>query len=173
MEPSTELSDFCVAEYARLVGTLSLYCGERDLAQELAQESLARVCAHWASVRRKESPSAWVHRVAINLANSHFRRRAVARRVAARLGGDQETDVIADVASDVMIRVAVRSLPRREREALVLRYFADFSVREVAASMRCPEGTVKTLTRRGIERLRRSGLVEDDDVELQEVSDAE
>ena len=80
---------------------------------------------------------------------------------------------MADVASDVMIRVAVRSLPRREREALVLRYFADFSVREVAASMRCPEGTVKTLTRRGIERLRRSGLVEDDDVELQEVSDAE
>jgi RNA polymerase sigma-70 factor (ECF subfamily) len=80
---------------------------------------------------------------------------------------------VGDIANEMTIRAAVGSLPPREREALVLRYFADFSVREVAALMRCPEGTVKTLTRRGIELLRRSGLVEDDDVELEEVSDAE
>lgn len=172
MEPSLELAEFCGVEHPRLVGLLSLYCGERDLAEELAQEAIARVCGQWNSVRRKDSPSAWVHRVALNLANSHFRRRAVARLVAARIAGERAREVEDQIAA-MAVRSAVAALPRREREALVLRFFADFTVAEVAAVMACPEGTVKTLTRRGIERLRRSGLVDTDEVELEEVSDAD
>ena len=62
-------------------------------------------------------------------------------------------------------------LPTRERTALVLRYFGDLSVREVAEIMRCPEGTVKTLTRRAIASLRDAGLM-DGERETLEESDA-
>jgi RNA polymerase sigma factor (sigma-70 family) len=164
----SELARFCALEYPRLVGALSLYCGERDLAQEMAQEALARACAHWPSVRDKDSPSAWTHRVAINLANSHFRRRAAGRRAAARHGPGDDS-CAPDTATNLAVRAAVAALPKREREAVVLRYFADFSIHDVATLMRCPEGTVKTLTHRGIERLRRSGLVDEEEPELAEV----
>lgn len=59
------LSSFCAAEYPRLVGTLTLYCGDRPIAEELAQEALVRVCQHWSRIRRLENPGGWVHRVAI------------------------------------------------------------------------------------------------------------
>ena len=54
------------------------------------------------------------------------------------------------------IRGAVASLPRRQRTALILRYYVDLSVREVASVMECPEGTVKTLTDKAVESLRQS-----------------
>jgi RNA polymerase sigma-70 factor, ECF subfamily len=50
----------------------------------------------------------------------------------------------------------VAALPRRQRTALVLRYYADLSVRDVAAAMECPEGTVKTLTHKAVVSLRQT-----------------
>jgi predicted RNA polymerase sigma factor len=52
-----ELADFCHAEYRRLVGSLSLYCRDRHLAEELAQDALLRVVSNWGTVRRLGSPS--------------------------------------------------------------------------------------------------------------------
>ena len=59
------------------------------------------------------------------------------------------------------MRDAVAALPERQRRALVLRYFSDLPVVEVATMMGCPEGTVKTLTARAIAALRGAGLVDD------------
>ncbi len=80
-----ELTVFCGIEYRRLVGMLSLYCGDRHVAEELAQETLVRVVRDWAKVRRLHAPTAWAHRAAINLANSHLRRRLAERRASQRL----------------------------------------------------------------------------------------
>jgi RNA polymerase sigma-70 factor (ECF subfamily) len=109
-----------------------------------------------------EYPSAWVHRVAFNLANSHFRRASALRRAHARFSaaqGSPESDF--DTAEQVTVRESVASLPEKQRQALVLRYFADMSVRDVAEIMRCPENTVKTHTRRAIEALRGRALLDD------------
>lgn len=46
-----DLAAFCEREYPRLVGTLSLYCGDVLLAEELAQEALARACSRWGACR--------------------------------------------------------------------------------------------------------------------------
>jgi RNA polymerase sigma-70 factor (ECF subfamily) len=54
------------------------------------------------------------------------------------------------------------ALSEPQRRALVLRYFSDLSVREVADVMRCPSNTVKTHTRRALEALRDAGLVDDE-----------
>lgn len=156
----TDLVEFCETEWQRLVGALSLYTGDRDLAQELAQEALVQTCRHWSRVREMDAPVAWLHRVARNLAHSHFRRtraqaRAVRKRGPDRVQVDQHDDAIA-------IRAAVASLPTRERDVLVLRFYVDCSVRETARILSCPEGTVKTLTHRAVGRLRAAGFVDEE-----------
>jgi RNA polymerase sigma factor (sigma-70 family) len=155
-----DLDAFCLREWPRLVGALSLYTGDAGVAEDLAQETLARVCYRWEKVRELEAPGAWAHRVAMNLAHSHFRRatrrRALEQHAAESRAVHEEGDL--DVA--MLVRAAVVRLPRRQREALVLRYYADLSVRAVAEILRCPENTVKTLTRRAIAGLRDAGLAD-------------
>jgi RNA polymerase sigma-70 factor (sigma-E family) len=166
-----DVDAFCRREWPRLVGSLSLFTGDADLAEELAQETLARVCRDWRKVSHLAAPGAWAHRVAINLARSHYRHRAVVRRHQPALVPTATTDD--DTASAVAVREAVARLPVRQRSALVLRYFADLSVAETAAAMRCPEGTVKTLTRQAILALRNQGLVSDADIEQESMADVE
>lgn len=146
---------FIRREHPRLVGALSLYCGDPDLAEEFAQEALARVCRDWSRVSAMDAPGAWAHRVAMNLANSWFRRRAAERRARAR-HGDPARGVTTDPdgAEAVAVRQAVAALPPRMRAAVVLRYYADLGVRETAAAMGCAEGTVKALTHKGMASLR-------------------
>jgi RNA polymerase sigma factor (sigma-70 family) len=154
-----DLNTFCHQQYPQLLGMLGLYCGDRDLAEELTQETLARVCRHWSRVGAMDNPERWVVRVAFNLAKSAFRSRSARQRVLDRYGPSLGKDVDAGAVDDVLaVRAAVARLPERQRRALLLRYFADLPVAEVASLMECPEGTVKTLTFQAIAALRRAGL---------------
>ena len=155
-----DLAEFCRREHPRLVGTLGLYTGDADLAEELAQDALLRACRDWEKVRHFAAPGAWVHRVAINLANSAFRSRAARRRAVRRLESQRHGTLDADGAADLALRAAVAGLPANLRAVLVLRYYADLPVREVASVLSCPEGTVKTLTSRALARLRGSGIAD-------------
>jgi RNA polymerase sigma-70 factor (ECF subfamily) len=67
-----------------------------------------------------------------------------------------------DSADALAVRAAVAALPTAQRQAVILRYFADLPIRDVAAVMECPENTVKTHVRRACARLRMSGLLHDD-----------
>lgn len=154
----TGVIGFCHRVRPRLVGTLSLICGDGDTAEELAQETLARVWRHWSRVRELGEPlaTAWTYRVAINLTNSWLRRRVAERRARARLGAQAAgAHIDPDPADAVAIRRAVAALPRRQRTALVLRYYADLPVAEVAALMGCAPGTVKSLTSKALTALRK------------------
>ena len=172
MKEPDALVAFCKREWPRLVGTLSLSTGDPELAQELAQETLTRACRDWRRVSRLDAPGAWAHRVALNLLRSHFRHRAVVRRHSNTIGSDDHMPD-ADPTSSVAIRVALMQLPTRQRTAVVLRYFSDLSVRETAEAMRCPEGTVKTLTRQAIAGLRSMGLVSDHAAEEESMTDVQ
>jgi RNA polymerase sigma-70 factor, ECF subfamily len=162
VEDDPELIAFCKSEWPRLVRALGLYVGQRQTAEDLAQETLIRVCSRWKQVRLADSPSAWAHRVAFNLASSHHRRAATWRRIRGRVASPGNEELETDDATALAIRREVAALPDRQREALVLRYFADLSVRQVAVAMRCPENTVKTHTRRALEALRERGLLDDE-----------
>ena len=149
------MTEFCCREHPRMVSSMTLYTGDPDLAVELAQESLARACRAWTRVVELDNPGAWAHRVAINLANSHFRRRRYENsarvRAAARLAvGHQDPDRF-DTA---LVRSKLSRLPARQKEALVLRYLLDLSVDMTAERMRCATGTVRALSSQGIATLR-------------------
>jgi RNA polymerase sigma factor (sigma-70 family) len=156
------LAEFCHAQHRRVVGLLSLYVGDAALAEELAQDVFVKVIANWHAVAPMERPEAWVRRVAINAANSWFRRRAAGRRAHERHDNRADVRAVAhadpDVSDAVAVRTAIAALPPRQKTAVILRYFADLSVADVAAEMGCTEGTVKTLTSVAIDHLRRAGL---------------
>lgn len=167
---ASDFAAFCETEFPSVVGLLSLYCGNADLAEELAQEAITRACRDWKKLRRAASARAWVQKIGINLANSHFRRKAAEQRATERLGARPEyNEHEIQVTDRIAVRLAVARLPRRQKTALVLRYYADLPVGEVAELMACPEGTVKTLVHRAIKALRSSDQLE----ELKEVLDAE
>lgn len=161
-----DLSAFCARERPRLVGALTLYTGDPPLAEELAQEALLATCRNWSRVREMASPGGWTHRAAINLANSYFRRRRIERRALRRHGSDDGAYDLPDIDRAVRVRDAIRQLPRDQRAAVVLRYYADLSAQQVGEVLDRSPDAVRALTHRAIVSLRSSGLrieEEDDD----------
>jgi RNA polymerase sigma factor (sigma-70 family) len=159
-----DLEQFCRDQHPRLVAMLSLYCGEPAIAEDLAQETLERVCASWPKVRGMDDPAAWTWRVARNLAHSTFRRRAAARRALERVESRTRQPEPPDVVTAMQLRAALGRLPARQREALVLRYLDDRSLVDTASAMRCAEGTVKALSSQGLAALRAAEHKETTDV---------
>lgn len=155
-QPGDDAAAFCGRVYPQLVRSLSLYVGDRFVAEELAQEALLRVCQQWPKVSSLESPNGWTWRVATNLANSHFRRRRAASRAQRRLAaGVDGVHVDPDGADAVTVRRAVAALPARQREAFVLRYVQDLSVEETGTRMGASPDAVRSLTKRATAALRR------------------
>lgn len=162
MEAPAELVSFCREQQPSLLGMLTLYCGDRDVAEELTQEALARACLAWPRVSRLDSPAAWTYRVGFNLANSYFRRKRAEREARKRLEQRAEHDYQdPDIGVSLAVREATKRLPKRQRAVLVLRHYTDLSVRQVADLLQMPEGTVKTLDRKALANLRQDPQLSD------------
>lgn len=158
-----DLRQFCAEHYSRVENALAFYTGDQLVAQELAQEAFVRLCREWPNLSESRNRVGWVHTVAFNLAKSRFRRRAAGRRAQQKAANTARATIsskqaMPDTADVLAVRNAVASLPDKERAVIVLRYYSDLSIAETATSLKIPEGTVKTRTRRGLELLRASGL---------------
>jgi len=109
---------FFLAEHERLFRALYLLTGNRDEADDLAQEALMRAYERWDRVSAMDSPAGYVYRTALNLYRSRLRMLVVrARRVFATSPAE---DPSGSVAASHDIRRAVQRLPRGQREALLL-----------------------------------------------------
>src|SRR6266540_2253354 len=144
------LREFVRMEYPRLVGAVALVSGSRAAAEDAVQEALARAWVGSSGGQSIENLAAWVTTVSLNLARSGLRRVRAERRARSRVGGAgvPGTATAAPTADRIDLGRALRALPRRQREATVLRYYLDLDVAEVAAAMGAPEGTVKSLLHR-------------------------
>lgn len=148
-----DIDAFCRRTHPRLVRTLAAATGDAALADELAQEALARAWERWSHVRTLDLPEAWCYRVAINLARSQFRRRAAARRAHERMPAPLTT-VDGHESSDDELMSALRHLPEQQRAVVALRFLADLSVETTAEVLGIPTGTVKSTTNRALAALR-------------------
>lgn len=146
------LPDDFVARYSELfqVAYRASYAvlGSREEAEDCAQEALARLLSR-VRERPPETIGPWVARVATNLAIDRWRRLARAR---SHQPSPTPTVVTGIRRSD--LATALRALPRRQRDAVVLRHVLDMSERDTAAALGCTNGTVKSATSRGLDRLR-------------------
>ncbi|MEZ5167525.1 MAG: sigma factor [Acidimicrobiales bacterium] len=136
---------------------LVLYTGERDVAEELAQEAMARAWERWPKVSRMASPEGWTFRTARNLAISRWRRQGVERR--ARNRSDRPVTV-EDPAEGVALRAAVAALPERQRATSSPGSTWACRLRR-PRHLGCAEGTVKAATSQALDRLRASGFVDE------------
>jgi RNA polymerase sigma-70 factor (sigma-E family) len=160
----------------RLVRAALLLTGDRGHAEDLAQTALLRVYRRWDSIGH--SPDAYADEVLVNLARD--RGRALRRRPREVELVDHSITEAVEGPSQMLERAtltsAVRRLPRRQREVVVLRFFLDLSVSQTATALGTSEGAVKAYAARALTRLRT--LLEHDEVDLRtlapirEVSDA-
>jgi len=134
-----EVQAFFAESYSRLVAAVALIEGSRAGAEDAVQEALARALGHREVI---EELPAWVTRVALNVAKGRLRRSKAEARAndrKARIPG-RSTD-----RPDERIDVerALEGLPRRQRQATVLRYYLGMDVTEIAAALGVGEGSVK------------------------------
>jgi len=123
--------------------------GDRAEAEDCAQDALARLLDRWDRLD-PAATAPWVARVATNRAIDRWRRRE--RRTHTGQHGPGRDAQIAVLRAD-LVR-ALRALPTRQREAVVLRHICDLPERDVAVLMGCSTGTVKSTTAKGLVRLR-------------------
>ena len=111
--------------------------GEHASAQDAAQESCVILCRTVASLRDAGAFRVWFSRIVVRVASRLKRRRAAVELCVA------PAPASIDPATSIDIWRALSSLPRKLREVVVLRYFEDFSSREIASILRIPDGTVR------------------------------
>ncbi len=149
-----EFEQFVAGHVDRLLGAGILMTGDPVEAEDLVQECLLRVARRWPRVRRMDHPGAYARRILVNLAlrGAASRNRRTAEIDAAGPGSPMEAAPALD--SKLALIDALRLLPRQQRAIIVLRYFEDLSVAEVADLLGCSVGTVKSTASRGLVRLR-------------------
>jgi RNA polymerase sigma-70 factor (ECF subfamily) len=146
--------------YPRAVRMAARIVADSATAEDVAAEAMARAYARWSHVHRLAHPEAWVLRVTANLAIDHARRGRPSLPSEAVQPGPEEATTLR-----LALIQALARLPRRQREAIALRYLTGWSEAEIAEALQVSPGTVKTSVHRGMKKLRRD-LGED----LQEVT---
>lgn len=145
--------------YAPVVYAVALrICGTPAVAEEIVSDTFLRA---WKSARRYDPARAellsWLVAIARNAALDQLRQRGAR---APETGLTERLEAAPDDAeARVDARSALRGLPLQERSVLELAYFAGLPQREIARRLGLPLGTVKSLTRRGLEALRRGGTL--------------
>ena len=125
--------------YAPLAGWCAALVGDRDAAHDIASEAFTRLLARWLTV---SDPKGYLYVTATNLVRDRWRRQQRDRRLQDRLEQATET---ATPASEPWLRDLVERLPDRQRVPVLLYYYADMSVSEVASALHRPEGSIKRL----------------------------
>lgn len=149
------LSELYQEHYRSLVRLAAVLLDRREPAEEVVQEAFVKLYRKLDKVRDLERADAYLRSIVMNLARSRMRRRQVARKhrpdPLPDAAGADEGVVLREDQQQVLD--ALRSLPARQRDCLVLRYYEDMSEAEIAETLGISKGSVKTHTSRGMAAL--------------------
>ncbi len=143
---------FVVARGPALLRTAYLLTGDRQLAEDLVQTSLASTARHWPRVR-SGSPEAYVRQAMVRENVSWWRRRKVAEVVMEQVP-ERVADGRGDLDQRLVLDAALRQLTPKQRAVLVLRFYDDLTEQQAAHALGCSVGTVKSQVHRALGRLR-------------------
>jgi RNA polymerase sigma-70 factor (sigma-E family) len=154
-------AEFAATRLPRLLRYAVVLTGDRELAQDVVQDVLARAQVRWRKIENADSPDAYVRQMVLNEYLSWRRRWAVrnVRSVGERVvelsdgkGGSRDhADAISD-ADDLWSRLA--TLPPKQRAVLVLRYYEQLDDDEIALLLGCARGTVRSNASKALKTLR-------------------
>ena len=138
MKTDPAFEEFYEREFKTVFRAAYLVCGNRAVAEDATQDAFVRALERWGRLRGGEWVTGWLITTAMNLLRRRRRLEAPWRLVTA--GPRDETSSL-DTGLDV--RAALRRLPDRQLEAVILHYLVDLPIEEVASLMGCADGTVK------------------------------
>lgn len=139
------VTDLFHHHYRRLVGLAGLMVDDRETAEEVVQDAFEALYRNWARLRDPHAAVAYLNRSVVNGSRSKVRRRMTERAYDlpdAGVGPSAESVGLAGARRDELV-AAVRLLPRRQREVVVLRYFLDLSEEQIAEWLGVSKGSVK------------------------------
>lgn len=141
--------------YRDLVRLAGLLLHDRGASEEVVQDAFVQLHLRWRRLRDPEKAAAWLRSVVLNGVRSRLRHLEVRRRHQAEPHRSHESAEDTALADDRRDRVvaALRTLPVRQREAVVLRYYLDLSEAQMAEAMGVSAGSVKTHLHRGLAAL--------------------
>ncbi len=134
------VEDLFNASYPRLAGWVRRLVDDDETAHEIASEAFTRLLARWSGL---DSPQGYLYMIATNLVRDHWRKTGRERRAIRSLTAAAPLNPACHPVQDVDVRALIEALPARLRSAFLLHYYAGFGVREVAAMLGRPEGTIK------------------------------
>jgi RNA polymerase sigma factor (sigma-70 family) len=164
-EDNAERAEAFLRVYAKM---LRRYLTARGIAADLADETVTDtflVMQHkWKHVETLDNPAAWIRRVAWHIAIKKQQRRHdwESRHSVLTEAVSEGEDSILHIANRDQLRRAIRNLPEKQRMAIILRYYGQFSVAEAAESLGVSPGTIMSNTSDGLRNLRR--LLDEGDV---------
>jgi RNA polymerase sigma-70 factor (sigma-E family) len=146
------------AHYRPLVRLATLLLHEQGAAEEIVQDAYVALHGHWRRLRDADKALAYLRAIVVNRSRSALRHRKVVDRHLALTRPEPdapsaEVGALHALEHDAVV-AALRALPTRQREALVLRYYLDLSEADIAATMGCSRGAVKSHCSRGMAALR-------------------
>lgn len=139
-------TDVYRTRWQQMVRFAALTTGSVSLAEEIVQDAFADTFAQWDSV---ENPTAYVRRAVASRCTSWVRRRQLERRA------DLDAPLVHHDEHLVELLDALKSLTHRQRAAVVLRYFEDLTESDIARTLDCRPGTVKSLLARARAQLKK------------------
>jgi RNA polymerase sigma-70 factor (sigma-E family) len=147
-----EFTEFAVAVSPRLRRTAFLLCGDWHTAEDLAQTALAKVFVSWRRIAQQDAAHAYATRTLVNTYLASKRR----KRVGEVLTGKLPERLVEPPPPEARVVVlgALATLPPKARAVVVLRYWADLSVEQVADMLGCSTGNVKSQSVRALDKLR-------------------
>lgn len=144
------------AHYRSLVRLAMLLVRDVATAEEVVQDSFIAMHGGWRRLRDSDKALSYLRQSVVNRSRSVLRHRMVVDRNAPKPAPDMpsaEHGAIAALERSAVI-TALRTLPARQREALVLRYYGDLSEAQIASAMGISRGAVKSHTARAMSALR-------------------
>ena len=140
---------FYAREFPRMVNVAHAMSGSRMAAEDLAQEAMLVAFKRWAEVGTMERPGAWVRRVVLRRSASAYHRRRAEARALLRLAPLRSLQPASLSLETREFWRAVRRLPDRQAEAIILHYLEQLPAIEIAEVMGCAPNTVKVHLHRG------------------------
>ena len=147
-----EFAEFFSARFDTARRIVYAMCGDWSEAEEIAQSAFVRVYARWAKIEL-DTVDAYL-RTVLTRGFLDTRRRGRAREQAMAEPPDRIAPAEEGTEDRVALRAALLAVPPGQRTVLVLRFLADLSVEQVAETLGCTTGTVKSQTARGLVALR-------------------
>lgn len=157
-DASAAVSELFVAHHRRLVGLAALLVDDRQVAEDVVQDAFAALHRHWRSLRDQNAAVTYLNRAVVNGSRDVLRRGLRGKRATLRLVPRSEELESAEqsvVAHEEAARMwgSVTSLPMRQRQVLVMRYYLEQSELEIAETLGISRGSVKQHASRGLAAL--------------------